>query len=72
MNSSENQRNKPMKNNKDVDAAVQSLFKKRRGSVNLNNLRRKYSDVELADKIQNAFVEKTQRNYSKKQRNLLN
>ena len=58
MNSSENQRNKPMKNNKDVDAAVQSLFRKRRGSVNLNNLRRKYSDVELADKIQNAFDEK--------------
>tara|TARA_B100000768_G_C11274283_1_gene375027 strand:+ start:943 stop:2637 length:1695 start_codon:yes stop_codon:yes gene_type:complete len=58
MNSSENQRNKPMKHSKNVDAEVQDLFKKRKGNVDLSSLRRKYSDVDLADKIQGAFVEK--------------
>lgn len=60
MNSSENQRNKPMKNS-NVDAEVDKLFKKTKGNVSaadLNNLRKKYSDVELADKVQASFVEK--------------
>ena len=58
MNSSD--RSKPMKNSK-VNEEVDKLFKKTKGnvsSVNLNHLRRKYTDVELADKIQASFVEK--------------
>tara|TARA_B110000977_G_C11080220_1_gene492691 strand:+ start:1057 stop:2751 length:1695 start_codon:yes stop_codon:yes gene_type:complete len=58
MNSSENQRNKPMKHSKNVDAEVQNLFKKRKGTIDLTNLRKKYSDIDLADKIQTAFIEK--------------
>lgn len=60
MNSSENQRNKTMKNN-NVEAEVDKLFKKTKGNVSaadLSNLRKKYTDVELADKVQASFVEK--------------
>lgn len=60
MNSSENQRNKPTKNTK-VDEEVQKLFRKTKGKVSaleLSKLRERYSDVELADKIQVAFIEK--------------
>ena len=56
MTSSE--RSKPMKNTK-VDEEVDRLFKKTKGNVsaaNLANLRRKYTDVELADKVQAEFV----------------
>merc|ERR1712100_825561 len=58
MNSSDG--SKPMKNSK-VNDEVDRLFKKTKGNAsaaNLNNLRRKYTDVELADKIQSSFVEK--------------
>ena len=48
---------------------IQSLFKEE--EVLANSLRRKYSDVKLADKIQNAFVEK-HREITKKAKNLLN
>jgi len=56
MTSSE--RSKPMKTTK-VDEEVDRLFKKTKGNVsavNLTNLRRKYTDVELADKVQAEFV----------------
>jgi hypothetical protein len=49
-----------MKNSK-VDDEVDRLFKKTKGNVSaasLNSLRRKYTDVELADKVQAQFVEK--------------
>ena len=58
MTSSE--RSKPMKNTK-VDEEVDRLFKKTKGNVSaadLVNLRRKYSDIELADQIQTEFIKK--------------
>ena len=53
-------RNKP-KNSTKVNTEVQKLFRKTRGNfaaADLKNLRRKYSDVELADEIQAAFIKR--------------
>tara|TARA_B110000908_G_C10263987_1_gene461850 strand:- start:1139 stop:2806 length:1668 start_codon:yes stop_codon:yes gene_type:complete len=53
-------RSKPMNNSK-VDEEVDRLFKKTKGNTdvaNLTNLRKKYSDIDLADKVQASFVEK--------------
>ncbi|ULY68601.1 major core protein [Chlorella virus XW01] len=54
-------REKPMKNSGKIDEEVQKLFRKAQGGVNarhLQELRSRHSDVELADKIQAAFIEK--------------
>ena len=59
-----------MKNN-NVDAEVDKLFKKTKGNVSaadLSHLRKKYTDVELADKVQASFVEK-HRKITKKAKN---
>ena len=58
MTSSE--RSKPMKDTK-VDEEVDRLFKKTKGNVSaadLSNLRKKYNDIELADKVQGEFIKK--------------
>jgi hypothetical protein len=54
-------REKPMKSSGKIDEEVQKLFRKAQGGVNarhLQELRSRHSDVELADRIQAAFVEK--------------
>jgi hypothetical protein len=54
-------REKPMKSSGKVDEEVQKLFRKAQGGINsrhLQDLRSRHSDVELADRIQAAFIEK--------------
>jgi hypothetical protein len=59
LESRSNQRNK--ENSMSVDDEVQKLFKKNGGKINqqeFQNLRNKYGNEELVDKIQRAYIEK--------------
>jgi len=59
LESRSNQRNK--ENSMSVDDEVQKLFKKNAGKINqqeFQNLRNKYGNEELVDKIQRAYIEK--------------
>ena len=56
-----NQRNRPSQANDSVDDEVQKLFRKSNGKISssdFSQLKKKYNDVELVEKIQKAYLEK--------------
>ena len=56
-------RNRPSRSDSSVEDEVQKLFRKNNGkisSADFMNLRKKYDDVDLVDKIQRAYIEKHQ------------
>lgn len=56
-----NQRNQPSRSKDSVDDEVQKLFRANNGRVSSSDfmkLKQKYNDIELVDKIQNAYIQK--------------
>lgn len=56
-----NQRNRPSRSDGSVEDEVQKLFRKNNGKISTTdfmNLRKKYDDEDLVDKIQKAYVDK--------------
>jgi hypothetical protein len=56
-----NQRNRPSRTDGSVEDEVQKLFRKNNGKISTTdfmNLRKKYDDEDLVDKIQKAYVDK--------------
>jgi hypothetical protein len=57
----QDKRNRPSRTNDSIDDEVQKLFRKNNGKIassDFMKLRQKYNDIELVDKIQNAYLEK--------------
>ena len=56
-------RNRPSRSDSSIEDEVQKLFRKNNGkisSADFMNLRKKYDDVDLVDRIQRAYIEKHQ------------